>query len=165
LTSFGHFERRVEWLEDNLGERERLLQEAAQKFTETEARVEELRQDLHSRTLKLREEATKTEETLAQHLHKSAAELTAKQMDIERLNASLEAAIAAKETMRHDFNAMNDELTEYRFKLGEKGIKLTPRGKHMSFADEEQDEKMRFSAEQKYLKSKSDARGGKYFMC
>ena len=154
----------MEWLEDNLGERERLLQEAAQKFTETEARVEELRQDLHSRTLKLREEATKTEETLAQHLHKSAAELTAKQMDIERLNASLEAAIAAKETMKHDFALMNDELTEYRFKLGEKGIKLTPR-KHMSFAEEERDEKMRFSAEQKYLKSKSDARGGKYFMC
>ena len=65
----------MEWLEDNLGEKERLLKEASQKFSEQEVRVEELRQDLHSRTSELREEATKAEETLAQHLHKCYAML------------------------------------------------------------------------------------------
>ena len=207
----------MEWLEDNLREKERRLQEASENFSAQEARVEELRLDLQAWTqsleaklgecqlkteesltsmkaqldseraartkalseaeasfkrskelegesLKARAEAAKAEETLAQHLRKSAAELTAKQMDMERLNASLESALAAKESMKHDFAAMNDELTEYRFKLGEKGFKLTPR-KHMSFTEDEQEERMRFSAEQKYLKSKNDARGGKYFMC
>ena len=119
----------------------------------------------------LQKKADEAESNLALHVKRAAHEHMTSQAEQERLSSKMEAILAEKASMKHDFATMMDELTEYRAKLGERGVKMSPRIQRSfreSFrssaslpSESDDDDKARLQAEQKYT-AKS---GGKYFMC
>ena len=115
----------------------------------------------------LHKKADEAEFNLAQHVKRAAREHMTSQAEQERLSSKMEAILAEKASMKHDFATMMDELTEYRAKLGERGVKMSPRVQRSARpsaslpSESDDDDKARLQAEQKYT-AKS---GGKYFMC
>jgi hypothetical protein len=98
--------------------------------------------------------------------------LTSSQAEQERLSSKIAAVLAEKSSMKHDFATMMDELESYRARLGEKGFaKLSPRVQRSARPPvaippeyEDDDEKERIRAEQKYM-ARTEKSSGKYFMC
>lgn len=139
------------------------VQEAAAAVT---AGLVKEKSQLEDKARELYNKADEAESKLAQHVKRAAHELTISQAEQERLSSKLEALLAEKASMKQDFATMMDELTEYRVKLGERGVKMSPRVQRSArpsaaLPPEQEDDSARLQAEQKYAAKT----GGKYFMC
>lgn len=127
---------------------------------------------LEEKAQELQKKAEEAEANLTQYVKRMALELTNSQAEQERLGSKVAAVLAEKSSMKHDFATMMDELESYRARLGEKGFaKLSPRVQRSARPPvaippeyEDEDEKERFQAEQKYM-AKPGKSSGKYFMC
>jgi len=164
-------------VEDTVSRMMKLLDFERQSGLEASAEVIRLKtcnDELQAQFEGLSKAADESAEKLAQNVKRMALELTTKQTEIQRLASKMELILHERESMKHDFARMMEELTEYRAKLGEKGVKMSPRPSHrvsmesspakFSSEKQEEEEMERFKEEEKYLNLHKHDRG-KYFMC
>ena len=134
MTSLSECEMQVE---DSSSRMKTLLDFERQAHAEAAAKGGRLKTsnvELQQQTALVRSAADEAAEKLVQNVKRVAVEFMTKQTEIQRLTSKMELILCEqsleRDSTKHDCAWMMEQLTEYRAKLGEKGVKMSPRRSH-----------------------------------